>query len=117
MTSRKATVEEFREFAKYLFERSATLFAVMILGLFAKKYKPLVNDPSKERQVIRLGTRYDIMSTTREYCNLLTDKLSEMSRSLWDEKGGHFTPPKFEIIPFKNSGTLGTAVLGLYEED
>ena len=116
MTSKKATVEECREFAKYLFERSATLFAILILGLFAKKYKPLVNDPAKGKQVIKFGTRYDIMSTTEEYCNLLTDKLSLMARSLWDEKKGHFTPPTFEIVSLKDNGALGIAVLGLYDE-
>ena len=89
-----------------------------MLGLLATNFKPLANDktPQKERLVIKLGTRYEPMKISKEYCSLLLEYLHSFADKMWDEKEGHYLTPSFEIVAVPEGRALGTALLGLYED-
>ena len=111
-------LEEIRDYAYFLFHRSAVLYSILLLGLLSKNYKSLANKkiPNKESQVIILATNPLAMRHSREYCSLLKRTLGKMAAKLWDEGAGFYTPPAFRVIAVRDCGPLGAALLGLHDE-
>ena len=111
-------LEEIRDYAFYLFERSAILFSVMLLGFLSKKYKPLVNQKiaNKEKLIIKIATDHEALRESPRYCKLLKKTLKKMAKELWDENEGFFIAPSFKIIAAEDGIPLGLAFLALHDE-
>ena len=88
----------------------------MVLGFLEKKYKPLVNEksPNKEKLEIKIGTLHEPMMTSKEYHQLFLQNLTSLAEKYWDEQNGHFKLPEFKLIFVPNCGPLGMALLALY---
>ena len=90
----------------------------MLLGLLSKKYKPLVNQKTanKESLVIKLATNFEALMEAPLYCELLEETLKEKAKELWKENEDFFTPPEFEIVGKEDGVPLGLATLALHDE-
>ena len=110
----KDSFKDIQAYARYLFDRSATLLAVVLIGFLSKKYLKLVNDESiKTSQIINIGSTKKIFSISTEYSEMLLANLRRIANLVWNKKDGKYVEPEFRIVTGNDSLALGPAVLGL----
>lgn len=110
----KGSINKIEAYARYLYERSATLLAAVLVGFLSHKYSKLVNDASiPAPQIINIACTKEILSISREYSAQLLANLDKTADRVWNKKDGKYRRPEFKIVTENDSLALGPAVLGL----
>ena len=113
----KQYIDELQLYAKYLYDRSATLMAAFLIGFLSQKYLPLVNDKSqsKSRQIIKLAVRKEAFSVSVEYCQVILETMDKLADIVWNKNDGNYLRPEFRIVFEENSLVVGPVALGLLD--